>query len=213
MFELKTEEEQIEAFKSWWKKYGVFFVIVLAIIIGGYFGWQAWQRSQAVYLSKASALYQNMLQSSSDLSEEDNQKTISYIAKKLEEDYGDTGYNMLGQFILTRLEAQKKQYNKAIASLEEAIKLSSDGSFRAIANLRIARILIQKKAYSKALTTLDKVTEIEFSTQRQELLGDIYSLQGKLDEARLAYQKASEVLSDGIKHPLLDIKLKDLVKG
>ncbi|WP_350668795.1 tetratricopeptide repeat protein, partial [Pseudoalteromonas sp. 69-MNA-CIBAN-0232] len=59
MAELKTEEEQIEAFKAWWKKNGVMLIVAVAIAAGGYFGWQAWKNGQANYTSEASALYQN----------------------------------------------------------------------------------------------------------------------------------------------------------
>lgn len=213
MSELKTEEEQIEAFKTWWKKNGTILVIVVAIAIGGYFGWQAWQRSQATHLSEASALYQSMLQSSSDLTKEDNQKTVAYIANQLKDDYSDTGYAMFGQLMLANLDVQKKEYDKAITSLEGVVKQTDDASFKAIANLRIARILTQKADYDKALSTLDNVTQTEFLAQRQELTGDIYLLQGKRDDARVAYQKASDALGKGVNRPLLEIKLKDLVKG
>ena len=81
MSELKTEEEQIEAFKSWWKKNGVMLVAAIAVAVGGYFGWQAWKTSQANYTSEASALYQNLVQASADLSDENNQKTAEACTK------------------------------------------------------------------------------------------------------------------------------------
>ena len=75
MAELKTEEEQIEAFKAWWKKNGVMLIVAVAVAASSYFGWQAWKNSQANYTSEASALYQNLVQAAADLSDENNQKT------------------------------------------------------------------------------------------------------------------------------------------
>ncbi|BDX02200.1 MAG: YfgM family protein [Marinomonas sp.] len=213
MSELKTEEEQIEAFKSWWKKNGLMTVAAVAIAVGGYFGWQAWKTSQANYTSEASALYQNLVQAAADLSDENNQKTVTFIAKQLSEDYGDTGYAMFGQLFLARVDAEKGQYDQAITDLENAIGKTEDASFIAIADLRIAQLMLQKDDFSGALARAEKVTEQEFDAQKQELIGDIYIQQGKRDEARLAYQKASDALGVGVNHPLLDIKLKDLVKG
>lgn len=213
MSELKTEEEQIEAFKSWWKKNGLMTVAAVAIAVGGYFGWQAWKTSQANYTSEASALYQNLVQAAADLSDENNQKTVTFIAKQLSEDYGDTGYAMFGQLFLARVDAEKGQYDQAITALENAIGKTEDASFIAIADLRIAQLMLQKDDFSGALARAEKVTEQEFDAQKQELIGDIYIQQGKRDEARLAYQKASDALGVGVNHPLLDIKLKDLVKG
>ena len=213
MSELKTEEEQIEAFKSWWKKNGLMTVAAVAIAVGGYFGWQAWKTSQANYTSEASALYKNLFHATSDLGNENNQKTVTFIAKQLSEDYGDTGYAMFGQLFLARVDAEKGQYDQAITDLENAIGKTEDASFIAIADLRIAQLMLQKDDFSGALARAEKVTEQEFDAQKQELIGDIYIQQGKRDEARLAYQKASDALGVGVNHPLLDIKLKDLVKG
>ena len=213
MSELKTEEEQIEAFKEWWKKNGTVLVIAVAVCVGGYFVWQAYQRSQATHLSEASALYQNMLEAASDFSIESNQKTVSFIAKQLTHNYDDTGYAMFGKLFSARLDAQKGNYDNAIANLEAAIKQTEDQSFIAIANLRVTKLLIQQQDYKAALARLEKVTPAEFLAQRQELTGDIALQSAQRNKARMAYQKASEALDANVKHPLLDIKLKDLAKG
>ncbi|GGN23938.1 hypothetical protein GCM10011350_12660 [Marinomonas arctica] len=211
--ELKTEEEQIEAFKSWWKKNGVILLVAVALAVGGYFGWQAWKTSQANYTSEASALYQNLIQASADLSDEENQKTVTFIAKQLADDYGDTGYAMFGQLFLARVDAENGQYDAAINALDTAIAKTKDVSFIAIANLRVARLLLQKEDYAGAMARAEQVTAEEFAAQQQELMGDILISQGKRDDARVAYMKANEALGVGVNHPLLDIKLKDLVKG
>lgn len=211
--ELKTEEEQIEAFKSWWKKNGVILLVAVALAVGGYFGWQAWKTSQANYTSEASALYQNLIQASADLNDEENQKTVTFIAKQLADDYGDTGYAMFGQLFLARVDAENGQYDAAINALDTAIAKTKDVSFIAIANLRVARLLLQKEDYSGAMARAEQVTAEEFAAQQQELMGDILISQGKRDDARVAYMKANEALGVGVNHPLLDIKLKDLVKG
>ncbi|ETI62196.1 YfgM family protein [Marinomonas profundimaris] len=213
MSELKTEEEQIEAFKAWWKKNGTMLVVAIAVAVGGYFGWQAWKNSQANYTSEASALYQNLVQAAADLSDENNQKTVTFISKQLVDDYGDTGYAVFGQLFLARVDAENGQYDEAINALDIAISKTQDASFVAIANLRVARLLLQKQDYTAAMARAEKVSEEEFAAQQQELIGDILLSQGKRDDARVAYQKASEALGVGVNHPLLDIKLKDLVKG
>ena len=211
--ELKTEEEQIEAFKSWWKKNGIMLVVAIAVAVGGYFGWQAWKTSQANYTSEASALYQNLVQASADLSDEENQKTVTFIAKQLADDYGDTGYAMFGQLFLARVDAENGKYDEAIKALDTAITKTQDVSFIAIADLRISRLMLQKEDYAGAMARVEKVSEEEFAVQKQELIGDILIAQGNRDDARIAYQKASESLGVGVNHPLLEIKLKDLVKG
>jgi len=211
--ELKTEEEQIEAFKAWWKKNGIKLIAAIAVIAGGYFGFQGWQTSQANHISSASALYQDLVQAAADLSDEDNQKTVVYNANQLTEEYGDTGYAVFGQLFLARVDAEKGNYDEAIAALDIAIEKTDDAAFIAIANFRVARLMLQKEDYQGAMARVEKVSEEEFIAQQQELVGDILLAQGKRDDARIAYEKANEALGAGVNHPLLDIKLKDLVKG
>ena len=213
MSELKTEEEQIEAFKTWWKKNGLMLIAAIAVAAGGYFGLQAWNNNQANYTNEASSLYQNLVQASADLSDKDNQQTVTFIAQQLSDDYGDTGYAMFGQLFLARVAVENGKYDEAITALNNAIASTDDASFIAIANLRIARLLLQQEDYAGAIAKAEKVSEKEFTTQQQELMGDIYLAQGKRDDARTAYQKAGDALCAGVNHPLLDIKLQDLVKG
>ena len=213
MSELKTEEEQIEAFKTWWKKNGTALILAVAVGVGGYFGFQAWQTSKLNHTSEASELYQNLVQAAADLSVEANQKTVSFIAQQLSDDYSDTGYAMFAKLFIARVEAEKGQYDQAITALQDAITSTEDASFIAIAQLRIAQLLLQKNAADEALAQLQKVTASEFMAQKHELVGDALIMQGKRDEARAAYEEAQAALATGVTHPLLDIKLQDLVKG
>ncbi|MEO9655247.1 YfgM family protein [Marinomonas sp.] len=213
MSELKTEEEQIEAFKTWWKKNGTALVLAVAVGVGGYFGFQAWQTSKLNHTSEASELYQNLVQASADLSVEANQKTVTFIAQQLNDDYSDTGYAMFAKLFSARVSAENGEYDQAITTLETALDNTEDASFIAITNLRIAQLRLQTNDFDGALAQLNKVTAAEFMAQKHELTGDALIMQGKRDEARVAYEEAEAALATGVTHPLLDIKLKDLVKG
>lgn len=213
MSEVKTEEEQIEAFKAWWKKNGTSLVLAVAVGVGGYFGFQAWQTSQANHLAEASSLYQNLTEAASDLDKEENQKTVRFIAQQLADDYDDTGYAMFSQLFVARIDAQAGNYDAAVNALSNVVEQSEDASFDAVANIRIARLQAEQEQYDTALTTLNSVTSTEFTGQVEELRGDILLAQGKRDEARKAYESAAAAMGEGAQHPLLEIKLKDLVKG
>ena len=56
-----TEEEQIEALKRWWEENGKQTILGIALIVGGYFGWQAWTDHSEEQASAASLTYQEML--------------------------------------------------------------------------------------------------------------------------------------------------------
>ena len=213
MSEVKTEEEQIEAFKNWWKKNGTSLVLAVAVGVGGYFGFQAWQNSQANHLAEASALYQNLTEAAADLDKEENQKTVRFIANQLAEDFDDTGYAMFSQLFVARIDAQAGNFDEAVSALSKVVEQSEDASFDAIANLRIARLQAEQEKYDAEIKTLELVTQSEFAAQVSELKGDILLAQGKRTEARTAYQSAADAMGADVQHPLLDIKLKDLVEG
>lgn len=213
MSELRTEEEQIEAFKNWWKKNGTSLVLAVAVGVGGYFGWQAWQTSQANHMAEASSLYQSMMQSAADLSKEENQKSVRFVAKQLADDYADTGYAMFAQLLTARVDAQNGDYDAALAALRSAKAATEDTTFKVIADIRIARLLAEQKNYGEALAVLGSINNAEFTSSVEELKGDILLAQGKRDDARAAYEKATSNLNGSVNHPLLDIKLKDLVNS
>ncbi|ADZ90500.1 tetratricopeptide repeat protein [Marinomonas mediterranea] len=213
MSELKTEEEQIEAFKTWWKKNGTALILAVAVGVGGYFGFQAWKTNEATHISEASSLYQTLIEAASDLDTEKNQKDVAALAAQLNEEYSDTGYAMFAELFVAELEVSKGNYDKAITALEAAVSGTEDQSFQTIATIRIARLLAEKEDFDAALSKLESVTQSEFSVQKNELKGDIYVRQGKRDDARTAYEQAKQDLKAGQNHPLLDIKLGDLAKS
>ena len=42
----RTEEEQVEALKAWWRENGKSTVVAIAMAVMGVFGWQGWQKQQ-----------------------------------------------------------------------------------------------------------------------------------------------------------------------
>ena len=61
MEEYRTEEEQVEALRNWWKENGRSIIAAIIIALSASFAWQAWQSSQEDQQENASALYQAML--------------------------------------------------------------------------------------------------------------------------------------------------------
>ena len=213
MSEVRTEEEQIEAFKNWWKKNGTSLIMAVSVSVAGYFGWQAWTQSQANHASEASALYQNMSDAAADLTKEANRKTVTFIANQLVADYDDTGYATFGQLFAAKVAVEEGDFDGAIAALNAAKATTQDASFIAIADLRLARLLFEKNELDAALKQIDAIQSVEFNVQKHELKGDILLKQGDKEAARVAYQAATDALTGKTSHPLLEIKLQDLVKS
>ncbi len=97
MAELRTEEEQIEAIKSWWKENGrsTVFGVVAAIAI--VLGWRGWQDYETNTSELASAEYQNLLATvavpaGQELTEE-KRKTAEHLAAQLKANYDNLMYS------------------------------------------------------------------------------------------------------------------------
>ena len=61
MAELRTEEEQVQAIKDWWKKNGSSLLIGIGAALAIVFGWQAWQNHQAQQRTEAANQFANLL--------------------------------------------------------------------------------------------------------------------------------------------------------
>lgn len=213
MSEVKTEEEQIEAFKTWWKKNGASLVLAVAVGVGGYFGWQAWQNSQENHIAEASSLYQSLTEASANIEQDENQKTVRYLAEQLSDEYDDTGYALYGQLFLARVDVINGDYEAALQALQSVVDQTDDASLQTIARLRVARLQAELERYDAATATLDGINAEAFTGQVQELRGDILLAQGDRQAAREAYEAAAASLGEEAQSPLLRVKLKDLVES
>ncbi|KZM44331.1 hypothetical protein OA92_06575 [Marinomonas sp. SBI22] len=213
MSELKTEEEQIEAFKTWWKKNGTSLVLAVSVGVAGYFGFQAWQQNQENHLAEASSLFESMSQAATDLSEEKNLKTVSFIADQLVNDFDDTGYATFAHLFQAKVDVVAEDYDAAIDTLNEAKASTDDVTLKAISDLRISKVLVHQGKLDKALTQLAMINLTEFDSLKLELKGDVLLAQGKTEEARASYQAALSAQTPQVQNPLLDIKLQDLVES
>jgi predicted negative regulator of RcsB-dependent stress response len=211
--ELKTEEEQIEAFKTWWKKNGTSLVLAVSVGVAGYFGFQAWQQNQENHLAEASSLFESMSQAATDLSEEKNLKTVSFIADQLVNDFDDTGYATFAHLFQAKVDVVAEDYDAAIDTLNEAKASTDDVTLKAISDLRISKVLVHQGELDKALTQLAMINLTEFDSLKLELKGDVLLAQGKTEEARASYQAALSAQTPQAQNPLLDIKLQDLVES
>ena len=58
MSRYETEEEQIEAFKSWWNKNGTQLLSAILVIVLAFSGWRYWTNTQYVESVNASSMYE-----------------------------------------------------------------------------------------------------------------------------------------------------------
>lgn len=215
MAELRTEEEQVQAIKDWWKKNGSSLLIGIGAALAIVFGWQAWQTNQAQQRAEAANQFATLLNAFTDEADANASETISFVAQTLREDYSKSAYAIYGNLVLARQQIMLDgNAEGAIDSLQWALEKASDyPALGLVIRNRLARAQFAAEQYEEALATIDGAGDADaFAGIFSELRGDILLAQGNTDGAREAYLAAREQSQQG-RSGILELKLSDLGVG
>jgi len=173
-----------------------------ALFIGGYRYWNYYTDLQN---GKASAIYELVL---TDISQ-GKLDSADKSTKELIDEYSSSPYLALASLMLAKKYIDNKEYPKAKEYLNIVINQANEKDFLHVARLRLARILFfQENKTDKALALLNTTETDGFSSQYNELRGDIYMGTGKTDDAIKSYELAlSSTSISGDYKPVLQMKL------
>lgn len=201
------EQDQLDAFKAYWAKYGNLLLTVLTVVllaIAGWRGWGWWQQKQSV---EASVAYDRLR----DAVEKRDVARVREAQGLLFEKYSGTVYGSMGALLAARAHHDAGDAKAAKAPLQWAVEHSKDPEHRMIARLRLAGILLDEKAYDEGLALLSVPQAGAFAGAVADRRGDLLLAQGKRDEARAAYTSALEALErNSALRPLVQMKLDSL---
>lgn len=183
-----AEAQQIEEIKKWWRENGLSVVLGLTLGVSGIFGWRYWQGAQAQQAQAASALYSDMIAALQN----DNSDETRNFAEQILAEYESTSYGVFASMTLARLAVTDADLQAAGDHLRRALEQSDDDSLSHVIRLRLARILISNNATEQARALLQRQDQGAFAAVYDELLGDISVMQGDLEAARNAYQRAMD---------------------
>lgn len=189
----RTEEEQIEAIKGWWKKHSNLITVVLSIVLLVIAGYRYWDWHEKKVLVQASGAYEQMMLAYAN---HDN-KSVKAFANQLISNNKGTVYADAAHLTLSKLYVDKDRLDSARDELQSVAEQSKVPAIRQIAKLRLARVLIAQKAYKEALTELSAVIDQSYMPIINELRGDIYTATGKFKQASAAYQMAMQGAEKG----------------
>ncbi len=204
-----SDDEQAEKLKDWWKKNGssVIFGLVVGLgIVGGVNYWRDYRQTQA---EQASELYQSMLTEYA-AQQLDNAETAG---GKLMEDHAGTAYAGKAALFLAKISYEQNDAASARAQLTWVLDNVEDAATRHTARLRLVRLLLDDGKLDEAESQLNAEPTGAFASEYKELEGDLRVAQGRLDDARKAYQEALAALSaQSVYRDMLSMKL-DSVSG
>lgn len=208
-----SDEEQLDQFKSFAKKYGSAIISGILIALIAFFGWEYWQKKNLAESQNQTAKVQKLMDEAKAASGQPNAfATLSETADKIVKDDADSAQAIQTQFIMAKLAYDKQDYAAAEKVLKkvEASKVKDAGLLQ-IVKLRLADSQLAQSKYDEALKTLSSVTDPAFKATADELRGDIFVAKKDNESARKAYQSAwDNLLERKQERQLLQIKLESV---
>lgn len=199
-----SEEQQVEAIKSWWKENGKSIIAGLVIGFVGLFGWRYYNDYVRGQREVAAAEFQTVQSAISVDHEKAFGKAASFVDAHKKDVYGD-----LAGLMLAAEAVKVKQYDLAAEQLRRVSTDSKDEELKSVAALRLARVLIEQKKADDALKVLNSVSGASYKGMVAEIQGDAYVALNKNNEARTSYEQALKASANGA-NPVLQMKLDDL---
>lgn len=180
------EQEQVEALKAWWSENGKW--VIGAIVIGllAFAGTKYWKKYQADQAVEAGKLYLEVIKQAST----NDAKRIGDAAAALVSRYGSSAYAPRAQLLAAQASLQARDTAAAKMQLQWVVDHASETGLQDAALLKLASTLLDEKNYAEALKQLDATHPESFTGLYADLRGDVLNAQGKVAEARAAYQQA-----------------------
>lgn len=208
MADLRSEEEQLDVVKRWWKENGTSLIAGAVLAAAGVFGWNAWQNYQEGQSEAASARYQQLVTITGANSLEDDQLAAAReLIGELTDQHGRTLYAELAQLLEARLAVQEGDLAAAKAALESVADGSSRRYVQSLAWLRLARIELAEGNPEAALELLDQPITDTLAAQQANVRGDAHLALGQPEQAREAWQAALEIAQTQ-NQPLYGVQFK-----
>lgn len=187
------EQDQLDAFKAFWNRYGNLILAVLTVVLFAVAGWRGWGWWQQKQSSEAAVVYEQLREAV----ERKDVNKVKQASGQLFESYPGTVYGSMGALLAARAYHDAGDLKAAKAPLQWAVDKAKDPEHRLIARLRLAGILLDEKAYDEGLKLLAAENAGRYAGSFADRRGDLLLAQGKRDEARAAYKDALARLEPG----------------
>ena len=208
-----TEEEQVEAIKTWWKKNGTQLLTAILVVVLAVSGWRYWTNTQYVNSVNASSINE-LLQANY---QQGSFGEVSREALKLMQEQPESPYAVAAALMHASYSYKKNEPEQAIENLEWVLTNAQTPSIKVVAQTRLARIYSDQKNFELANAQIKELNKQKLNSVEQgsvDYAAAMIALQkGEVDNAydmfkKVVDNKAAEENLVG----LAQIQLDDLAK-
>lgn len=205
-----TDQEQIEAMKSWWSQYGNWVIAGFLVFIATYVGVLWFQGHSLEKRVAASEVYDELLLVVSDPAGDPDQR--DQLFAELKSEHESSGYAVMAALLEAKFDVESGDFESALTQLEWA-ESRADQDLISTIQYRQALVHFQLNDLPKALSVLDAISGTGHEALTHELRGDIFVKSDRLDEARDSYTLAIESAEEQrINNPYLQVKLNEIAR-
>lgn len=202
-----TEEQQVEAIKRWFNRYGNFLSWGVIIILSIGLGVKYWFHHRTIVARQASDIYETLLVGQA----RNDNTTLMHQAERLVKEYPRSVYAGLANLMLAKEAVQQQNWGEAERTLRWVLAHTTPEAINALARVRLMRVLMLQNKREEALTLYDESRAGPYLPILAELKGDILMQQQDWAGAREAYKKAfASVPKEGMAGIFLNFKLEEL---
>lgn len=204
------EQEKLDALRAWWDRYGTLVAVLVFVVVASIVGWRGWQWYQGHKATQAMGYFE-ALQAATSLDSDEAVARIQAASTTLRESFPKSGYTSRGVLVAATALAKQGNLDAAAEQLQWLAQHGQDPAMKALARLRLAGVLLEQKQYDPALAQVTDAPA-SFEALYADRRGDILYAQGKIDEARAAWQQALEAFGADPVAQIVQLKI-DAIAG
>lgn len=213
----RTDEEQVELLRRWWRDHGKALLLGVSLAIAVLLAWEGWKQYRSDSSETLANDYQALMETVGEPGtalDDVRYTTAQHLAGKLKAQGKRSVYGSYGALLLARAAQDRGDSARALDELQWATEHARDADVRRLANLHWARALHAAGQTDAALARLDRETDPAYTTPLvEQLRGDILLSRGDRAAALAAYEKALAWISthEAVPNRVLEIQ-RDALK-
>lgn len=181
----KTDEEQAESIKRWFRENGISLATGVMLGVAVLFGFKSWTE----YGQRNAEAASNVFVQFSMAATQDTETAVK-VYDELIKSYSDSEYAVLASLQMGKLRLEKNDVTAAEAHLQWALEHAKVDGLKHTARLRLARLKLSEGDADAADKLIAGINDPSYTALYEELRGDIARTRGDMAAAHAAYERA-----------------------